>query len=67
MKRIRREPLSSKGSVKSRTEIAREGERLKLKRGDSLSLDEATDAHSDPFAVFSEWASEADERAYDGL
>ena len=43
----------------------REG--LKLKPGDCLSLDKATDARGDPFAVFSEWESEADERAYRGL
>jgi hypothetical protein len=68
MKRTRREPLSSKDSVKSPTGMTRElREGLKLKPGDCLSLDKATDARGDPFAVFSEWESEADERAYRGL
>ena len=65
MKRIRSEPLSSKGSVKSRTGILREVRKgLKLKSGDGLRLDKPTDANGDPFAVFSEWTSEADERSY---
>lgn len=48
-------------------------ERLKLQPGDILRyrltedgilLDKAAEAANDPFAAFSEWASEADERAY---
>jgi antitoxin PrlF len=51
-------------------------ERLKLQAGDilryretadSLLLDKATKARDEPFATFSEWASEADEKAYGGL
>jgi antitoxin PrlF len=44
---------SSKVSVKSETLIPRE--------------DKATNASDDPFAAFSEWTSEADEKAYSGL
>ena len=57
--------------------IASEGrERLKLQRGDILRyrvtadgvlLDKATKARDEPFATFSEWTSEADEKAYGGL
>ena len=73
MKRISRQPAAfSKVSVKSQTVIPREvRERLKLKPGDTLRyrvtddgvlLDKATE-----FAAFSEWTSEADEKAYGGL
>jgi antitoxin PrlF len=64
-------------SVKSRTVIPREvRDRLKLKPGDTLRyrvtdngilLDKATEAGDDPFAAFSEWTSEVDEKAYSGL
>jgi antitoxin PrlF len=64
-------------SARSQTVIPHEVcERLQLKPGDILRyrvtddgilLDKATEAGDDPFAVFSEWASEADARAYDGL
>jgi antitoxin PrlF len=67
----------SKVSVKSQTVIPREvRERLKLKPGDTLRyrvtdngilLDKATEANDDPFAAFSEWTSEADEKAYGRL
>jgi len=67
----------SKVSVKSQTVIPREvRQRLKLKPGDTLRyrmtddgilLDKATDAGDDPFVAFSEWTSEADEKAYGGL
>jgi antitoxin PrlF len=63
----------SKLSVKSQTVIPREvREQLKLKPGDTLRyritdddilLDKASDAGDDPFAAFSEWTSEADEKA----
>jgi antitoxin PrlF len=76
MKRISRQPAAfSKISVKSETVIPREVcERLKLKPGDTLRyrftndgilLDKA--AGEGPFAAFSEWTSEADEKAFGGL
>jgi len=79
MKRILRQPATffSKVSVNSRTVIPHEvSERLKQKPGDTLRyrvtdngilLDKATEAGDDPFAAFSEWTSEADEKAYAGL
>jgi antitoxin PrlF len=77
MKRIRCQPAAfSKVSAKGRTVLPREvRERLRLKPGDTLRyrltgdgvlLDKATEA-GNPFAVFSEWASGADETAYRGL
>ena len=51
-------------------------EKLGLKPGDTLRyrvtddgilLEKATETVEDPFAAFSEWTSEADEKAYDGL
>jgi antitoxin PrlF len=68
----------SKVSVKSQTVIPREvRERLRLKPGDTLRyrvtedgilLDKApANEADDPFATFSEWAEEADEKAYGGL
>jgi antitoxin PrlF len=67
----------SKVSVRSQTVIPRAvREQLKLKPGDTLRyrvtedgilLDKATEAGDDPFAAFSEWTSEADEKAYGGL
>jgi AbrB family looped-hinge helix DNA binding protein len=73
MRRISRQPVMfSKVSVKSKTVIPREvREQLKLKPGDTLRyrvtddgilLDKATEAGEDPFAAFSEWKSDADER-----
>jgi len=78
MSRILRQPAAfSKVSVKSQTVIPREvRERLKLKPGDTLRyrvtedgilLDKAIDAGDEPFAAFSEWTSEADEKAYGAL
>jgi antitoxin PrlF len=78
MNRVSRRPAAfSKVSVKSQTVIPREvREQLKLKPGDTLRyrltddgilLDKATEAGEDPFATFSEWTSEADEKAYRGL
>ena len=73
----RRRAAFSKVSVKSQTVIPREvREQLRLKPGDTLRyritdegilLDKATEAGDDPFASFSEWTSEADEKAYGGL
>jgi antitoxin PrlF len=68
----------SKISVKSQTVIPREvRERLGLKPGDTLRyrltdagivLDKAPASEGDdPFAAFSEWSSEADEKAYGDL
>jgi antitoxin PrlF len=70
-------PAFSKVSVKSQTVIPREvRERLRLKPGDTLRyrltdagvlLDKAPAAEDDPFVSFTEWASEADEKAYADL
>ena len=68
----------SKVSVKSQTVIPREvRERLNLRPGDTLRyrlttegvlLDKApTSDGDDPFAAFSEWSGEADEKAYGNL
>ena len=68
----------SKVSVKSQTVIPREvRERLDLKPGDTLRyrvtdagvlLDKApANEADDPFAMFSEWSNEADEKAYGSL
>ena len=68
----------SKVSVKSQTVIPREvRERLGLKPGDTLRyrltgdgvlLDKASaNEADDPFATFSEWSNEADEKAYGSL
>ena len=68
----------SKVSVKSQTVIPREvRERLRLKPGDTLRyrvtedgvlLDKAPGSEiDDPFATFSEWLNEADEKAYGSL
>lgn len=79
MNKVSRTPsVFSKVSVKSQTVIPRVvRERLGLKAGDTLRyrmtdegvlLDKASGAEADdPFAAFSEWASEADEKAYGGL
>jgi antitoxin PrlF len=69
----------SKVSVKSQTVIPRViRERLALRPGDRLRyrvtetgvlLDKAgaAEAADDPFATFSEWSGNADEKAYSGL
>jgi antitoxin PrlF len=78
MKRISRQPTAfSKVSVRNQTVIPHEiREQLKLKPGDTLRyrvtddgilLDKATETGDSPFAAFSEWASEADDKAYGGL
>jgi antitoxin PrlF len=76
MQSILRQPVFSKISVKNQTVIPIEVcERLKLRPGDILRyratadgvlLDKATGA-AEPFATFSEWTSDADEKAYGGL
>jgi antitoxin PrlF len=79
MNRATRPPAAfSRVSVKSQTVIPREvRERLELKPGDTLRyrmtdsgilLDKvAAGEADDPFATFSEWSSEADEKAYANL
>jgi antitoxin PrlF len=68
----------SKVSVKSQTVIPREvRKQLDLKPGDTLRyhltddgvlIDKApANEADDPFAAFSEWLGEADEKAYGGL
>jgi antitoxin PrlF len=79
MNRPTRSPsVFSKVSVKSQTVIPREvRERLDLKPGDTLRycmtekgilLDKGSVRETDdPFATFSEWSDEADEKAYGSL
>jgi antitoxin PrlF len=79
MNRKTRTPAAfSKISVKGQTVIPREvRERLTLKPGDTLRyrvtddgvlLDKAPANKNDgPFTAFSEWSSEADEKAYGSL
>jgi antitoxin PrlF len=77
MQSTSRQPVFSKISVKNQTVIPIEvRERLKLQPGDTLRyrvtadgvlLDKATKARDEPFATFSEWTSEADEKACGGL
>lgn len=73
-----RKPSFSKVSVKSQTVIPNDvRRRLGLKPGDMLRyritdagvvIDKANPAEADdPFATFSEWSSEADERAFADL
>ena len=67
----------SKVSVKSQTVLPREVRaKLRIKPGDTLRyrlteqgvlIDKAPADTDDPFATFSEWTSEADEKAYAGL
>jgi antitoxin PrlF len=79
MTRHARTPAAfSKISIKSQTVLPRAvRERLRLKPGDMLRyrlteagvvIDKAPAPEGDdPFATFSEWSSEADEKAYGGL
>ena len=67
----------SKITSKSQTVIPRAvREKLALKPGDSLRyaitsqgilIEKSAPSEDDPFAVFSEWASEADEKAFRDL
>jgi antitoxin PrlF len=76
MKSIPRQPMFSKISVKNQTVIPIEVcERPNLQPADILRkratedgilLDKAT-AGVEPFATFSEWTSDADEKAYGAL
>jgi len=66
--------MFSKVSVKSQTVLPREVRaKLGVKPGDTLRyrltddgvlIDKAPNEADDPFATFSEWSSEADEKAY---
>lgn len=66
--------MFSKVSVKSQTVLPREVRaKLGVKPGDTLRyrltdegvlIDKAPNDADDPFATFSEWSSEADEKAY---
>jgi len=66
--------MFSKVSVKSQTVLPREVRaKLGVKPGDTLRyrltddgvlIDKAPNDGDDPFATFSEWSSEADEKAY---
>jgi antitoxin PrlF len=78
MRQVYNHPAFSKVSVKSQTVIPREiREQLALKPGDTLRyrvtdsgvlLNKAPVAETDdPFAAFTEWSSEADEKAYGSL
>lgn len=67
----------SKVTTKAQTVIPREVRaRLDLKAGDRLAyritpagilIEKAQDQNDDPFATFTEWSSEADERAFKSL
>jgi len=67
----------SKVTTKAQTVIPREVRaRLGLKAGDRLAyritpkgilIEKAQDQGEDPFATFTEWSSEADERAFQSL
>lgn len=67
----------SKVSVKSQTVLPREvRDKLGIKAGDTLRyrltedgvlIDKAPAEADDPFAAFSEWSGEADEKAYADL
>jgi antitoxin PrlF len=70
--------IYSKITSKSQTVVPREvREKLGLKPGDRLAYaltdkgviikKAKADAENDPFAVFNEWASEADDKAYADL
>jgi antitoxin PrlF len=74
---FRPRPSFSKVSVKSQTVLPREiRDKLGIKPGDTLRyrlteqgvlLDKAPSDTDDPFATFSEWSSDADEKAYGKL
>jgi hypothetical protein len=59
MSRSVRPPVCSKASVKSQTVLPRE-----MRATEGIIVDKAPADTGGPFAVFSEWSSEADEKAY---
>ena len=69
--------IYSKVSSKAQTVIPKEiRKRLGLKpgdlirykvSGDAVEIERAAEATEDPFAAFTEWASDADEKAYGKL
>ncbi len=69
--------IISKITTKSQTVIPRDvREKLGLKPGDHLRytitdegilIEKLLESEDDPFAVFSEWSSEEDDIAYEGL
>ena len=69
--------IYSKVSSKAQTVIPKEiRKRLGLKpgdliryklKGDTVEIERAAEAAEDPFATFTEWASDADEKAYGKL
>jgi antitoxin PrlF len=78
MRSAARKTVYSKVSVKSQTVLPAEvRERLRIKPGDRLRyiIDEtgvriersAPNEEDDPFATFTEWASDADDEAYADL
>jgi len=78
MPSAKRQTVYSKVSVKSQTVLPAEvRERLRIKPGDRLRyvIDEtgvriergAPNEEDDPFATFTEWASDADDEAYADL
>jgi antitoxin PrlF len=72
-----RKPVRSKVTSKSQTVIPREiREKLGLGPGDTLNyietdrgilIEKARVVEDDPFTTFTEWATEADDRAYADL
>ena len=77
MKRSSEKAAFSRVSVKSQTVLPRVvREALRVKPGDTLRyrltaygvvIDKARQGENDPFATFSEWPGENDERAYADL
>jgi antitoxin PrlF len=78
MKQNPQVPLFSRVSVKSQTVLPREvrdhlgvrpGDRLRYRMTDGAVLIDRAPASEadDPFAMFSEWSGEADEKAYGDL
>jgi bifunctional DNA-binding transcriptional regulator/antitoxin component of YhaV-PrlF toxin-antitoxin module len=74
MKRTATKTAFSRVSVKSQTVLpgvvremlrVKPGDRLRYRlTGEGVLIDKAPSADDDPFAAFSEWAGDSDERAY---